>query len=69
MQGMNAAHRPLTPETTALVLIDLQEARLNGVTTIPVEELRRNVASLAKIAALYEIPAILTVARQPVTPG
>ena len=64
--GRNASsYQPLRPETATLVLIDLQEAHLRGVATVPVAELRRNVVALAKVAALYELPAILTISRQP----
>lgn len=50
----------LTPDTAALVLFDHQMGIMSGVGDMALAELRNNALALAKAAALYELPAVLT---------
>jgi len=50
----------LTPENTALLLIDHQVGLLTGVRDIPVAELKHNVVALAKAAKVLGVPIIVT---------
>lgn len=50
----------LTPDNSALLLIDHQVGLFTGVRDIPVEELKHNVVALAKAVKLLGVPIIVT---------
>ncbi len=49
-----------TPENSAMLLIDHQVGTIGWVGSIDQEELKRNAAALAKVAAALEMPVVLT---------
>jgi nicotinamidase-related amidase len=53
-------HERLTPDNSALLLIDHQVGLLTGVRDIPVAELKHNVVALAKAAKVLGVPIIVT---------
>jgi nicotinamidase-related amidase len=53
-------HERLTPDNTALLLIDHQVGLFTGVRDIPVAELTHNVVALAKAARVLGVPIIVT---------
>src|ERR1700722_4817763 len=53
-------HERLTPDNSALLLIDHQVGLFTGVRDIPVAELRHNVVALAKAAKVLGVPIIVT---------
>jgi nicotinamidase-related amidase len=53
-------HERLTPENSALLLIDHQVGLFTGVRDIPVGELTHNVVALAKAARVLGVPIIVT---------
>ena len=53
----------LTPQNSALIVIDYQPSQLRIVTSMDQELLTRNIASvarLAKLAKLYKLPVVLS---------
>lgn len=50
----------LTPENSALVLIDYQPSLIEGTRSIPRDVLLNNVVALGKAAAMYEMPIVLS---------
>ncbi len=50
----------LTPENSLFVFIDYQPEQFRGVTSRPEQELKLNIATLAKAARAYDVPTILT---------
>jgi nicotinamidase-related amidase len=50
----------INPKDVTMLLIDHQSGLFNLVQDIPVADLRRNVAALAKVATLLKIPVITT---------
>jgi nicotinamidase-related amidase len=50
----------LTPDNTALLLVDHQTGLANGVTDQSIPEFRTAVAALAATAKLFNLPAIIT---------
>jgi nicotinamidase-related amidase len=60
---MNQVNMPknslmINPDDAVMLLIDHQSGLFNLVQDIPVADLRRNVAALAKVATLLKIPVI-----------
>jgi nicotinamidase-related amidase len=53
-------HERLTPDNSALLLIDHQVGLFTGVRDIPVAELKHNVVALAKAAKVLGVPIIVT---------
>jgi nicotinamidase-related amidase len=62
METKNAKnyHERLTPDNSALLLIDHQVGLFTGVRDIPVAELKHNVVALAKAAKVLGVPIIVT---------
>lgn len=63
---MNQVNMPknslmINPDDAVMLLIDHQSGLFNLVQDIPVADLRRNVAALAKVATLLKIPVITSV--------
>jgi nicotinamidase-related amidase len=50
----------LTPENSALIIIDYQPSQLQGVRSIDHHLLRRNVISVARLAKTYNVPIVLS---------
>ena len=50
----------LTPENSALVLIDYQPGLIEGTHSISRDNLVNNVVAAAKTAAMYEIPTVIS---------
>ncbi|TXI03523.1 MAG: hydrolase [Rhizobium sp.] len=50
----------LTPENTAVVIIDFQPVQVSSIASRPKRELVANITTLARIARLYEIPVVLS---------
>lgn len=50
----------LTPENCVVVFIDYQPSQFSTITSAPVEEILLNVEAVARLARLYDIPAIVT---------
>jgi nicotinamidase-related amidase len=55
-------YAPLDPSTTVVLFADLQEGIIELAATNEAPRLRRAVAALAKLARLFELPAIVTTA-------
>ncbi len=55
----------LRAENLAVVLVDLAVGPLHAVTSIPVEELRKNAESLARACELLQVPVVLAEAPFP----
>jgi len=53
-------YETITPENSALVLVDHQIGLYTGVRDIPVDELKHNVMGLVKAAKIFGIPIIIT---------
>lgn len=53
-------YTPLDPETCVILLIDHQSGLFQTVLDMPLQDLRTNVTTLAKVAALLNIPIITT---------
>ncbi|MFF2845882.1 isochorismatase family protein [Streptomyces sp. NPDC058001] len=51
---------PITRTNVAVVLVDHQVGLLSGVRDIPVDELKHNVAALARAATALDIPLVAT---------
>jgi nicotinamidase-related amidase len=67
MRGAHLSSEPkplsdplLTPENSALVLIDYQPTQVAAVNSMDRELLTRNIVSVAKIAKLYKLPIVLS---------
>lgn len=58
----------INPQDVTMLLIDHQSGLFNLVQDIAVDDLRRNVAALAKVASLLKIP-VITTASTPDTPN
>jgi len=50
----------LTPENAAVVIIDFQPVQVASIASRPKRELVANIAALARIAMLYEMPVVLS---------
>jgi len=50
----------LTPENTALLIIDYQPTQVNSINSMIHGELIKNIVSVAKIARIYKLPVILS---------
>jgi nicotinamidase-related amidase len=61
------SYTPLDPNDTLVLFADLQEGIIERGVTVDLARLRRAVAALATLAALFDIPAIVTTA--PTTGG
>lgn len=59
------SYAPLDPAATVVLFADLQAGIIERSGTNEVARLRRAVAALAKLARLFEIPAIVTTAPSP----
>ncbi len=60
---MTTQHYPnnrLTPENSAFLLVDHQTGLLLGVQDLDQDMVRRNAATLARVAKMFDIPVILT---------
>jgi len=53
-------YETITPENSALVLVDHQIGLYTGVRDIPVDELKHNLIGLVKAAKVFRIPIIVT---------
>ncbi len=53
-------YTPLDPNETMVLFADLQAGIIEFAATIELARLRRGVAAVAKLAALFDIPAIVT---------
>lgn len=60
MQDNTRFYETLTPENSALILIDHQVGLLSTVKTLPTNILKNNIIALAETAKLFNIPVILT---------
>lgn len=69
MNTLKAGHWPLERENAALVLIDLQAGHLPAIQTLAPAQLRQNAVLLTRIARLYDVPILLTGAKQPLPEG
>ncbi|MGW7287512.1 isochorismatase family protein [Streptomyces sp. NPDC054847] len=58
--GTGRVHEPLTRDNTALLLVDHQVGLFTGVRDITVQDLKHNVAGLAKAAGLLGLPIVTT---------
>ncbi|HLH96334.1 MAG TPA: isochorismatase family protein [Xanthobacteraceae bacterium] len=56
------SYSPLEPDRTAILFADLQAGIIERSVTNDVSHLRRAVSALAKLAQLFDIPAIITTA-------
>ncbi|MDR1756215.1 MAG: hydrolase [Culturomica sp.] len=50
----------LTPENSALVIIDYQPVQVNSINSMPRAELIENIVTVAKVAVGYKLPIILS---------
>lgn len=50
----------LTPENSALIVIDYQPSQVAAVNSLDHDLLTRNIISVAKLAKLYKLPIVLT---------
>lgn len=50
----------LTPRNAAIVIIDFQPVQVSSIASRPKRELVANIAALARIAKLYEMPVVLS---------
>ncbi|MCP2343194.1 isochorismatase family protein [Actinomadura rupiterrae] len=57
---MNRNLEPITRHNTAVLLVDHQVGLLSGVRDKPVEELKHNVAALARAATVLSLPLVVT---------
>src|SRR5215831_2168539 len=55
-------YTPLDPKTAVILFADLQAGIIELTTTNELARLRRGVKALAKLAELFEIPAVVTTA-------
>ena len=53
-------YETITPENSALVLIDHQIGLYTGVRDIPIDELKHNIIGLVKAIKIFRIPIIVT---------
>lgn len=53
-------YEAITPENSALLIIDHQIGLYTGVTDIPILELKHNIVGLVKAAKVFRIPIIVT---------
>jgi nicotinamidase-related amidase len=60
--GTTMTYAPLNPEQTVILFADLQAGIIERGVTNELPRLRRTVAALAKLAHLFDIPAIVTTA-------
>jgi nicotinamidase-related amidase len=59
------SYTPLNPDDTAIIFADLQAGIIERSVTNELSHLRRVVSALAKLARLFDIPAIVTTAPAP----
>jgi len=57
-------YTPLTPDNTAVLIIDEQTGLFNGVTDQTAVELKNNILALAAVAQLFNLPTVLTTSFQ-----
>src|SRR4051812_4061244 len=50
----------LTPQNSALIVIDYQPSQVAAVTSMDHELLVRNIVSVARLGKLYELPVVLS---------
>jgi nicotinamidase-related amidase len=50
----------LTPENCVLLIIDYQPTQIQSIRSMPTDDLINNIVRLARIAALYDVPIILS---------
>ena len=50
----------ITPQNSALVVIDYQPSQVEMVTSIDHELLTRNIVSVARLAKAYKLPIVLS---------
>jgi len=50
----------LTPENSALIVIDYQPTQVNSINSMNKSELIENIVSVVKTAQLYQLPVVLT---------
>jgi nicotinamidase-related amidase len=60
MAELQTTYAPLTPENSALILIDHQVGLMTGVRDYSTGELKHNVVALAKAARILELPIVVT---------
>jgi len=60
MAELQTTYAPLTPENSALILIDHQVGLMTGVRDYSTGELKHNVVALAKAARVLELPIVVT---------
>ncbi|MBO2456273.1 isochorismatase family protein [Actinomadura violacea] len=60
MTEPNTLLEPITRHNTAVLLVDHQVGLLSGVRDMPVEELKHNVAALARAAVALGLPLVVT---------
>ena len=60
MPNSARTYQPLTPENTALILIDHQVGLMSGVRDYSTGELKHNVVALAKAAKALNLPIVVT---------
>jgi nicotinamidase-related amidase len=62
------SYAPLKPEDAVILFADLQAGIVERTATIELARLRRSVAALAKLAKIFDIPAVVTTAPAGGTP-
>src|SRR6202790_3557085 len=50
----------LTPQNSALLVIDYQPSQIQAVSSIDHDLLKRNIVSVARLAKTYELPIVLS---------
>ena len=50
----------LTPENSALIIIDYQKVQVNSIASMDRQTLVNNIAALARMAKLYKLPIVLS---------
>jgi hypothetical protein len=58
-------YAPLDPSTTVILFADLQAGIIELAATNELSRLRRAVSALAKLARLFDIPAVVTTVPSP----
>jgi nicotinamidase-related amidase len=53
-------YEPITPENSALVVIDHQMGLYTGIRDIPIDELKHNITGLIKAMKVFRIPIIVS---------
>ncbi|MFZ9034982.1 MAG: isochorismatase family protein [Francisellaceae bacterium] len=63
------SYKRLTPRECAILLIDHQIGTMGWVNSISIEDLKRNALMLAKTAAIFNIPVVLTSSMEEMAQG